>query len=150
MSAEGLWDWSLRVYAAPGVAPALLQLQDAAAQNAPLLLWGAWARPDAARADEGAELARRWETAVVAPLRQVRRSLKAPQPAVSPDGAERLREQVKACELAAEKLLLDALEALGPASSASLEAGLEHVAHAWSGASRPDLSALTSALSSAA
>jgi uncharacterized protein (TIGR02444 family) len=110
----GLWDWTLAAYARPGVAQAGLALQDEHGQNVPLLLWAVWA--EAADRDllaRAAGIARRWEALAVAPLRSVRRTLKAPIGDVSDAAREGLRETVKAAELQAERILLEALEALG-------------------------------------
>ena len=42
-----LWDWAVAAYGADGVAPACLELQDAAGQNVPLLLWAGWCAAEA-------------------------------------------------------------------------------------------------------
>lgn len=111
-----LWDWARRVYAQPGVATALLDLQDNHGQSVGLLLWAAWAgqvRPG--QLDEAIAFARVWEVEVLRPLRQVRQSLKAQ--IASLDDAERLtlRQSSLDLELVAEKVLLDGLERIGPA-----------------------------------
>lgn len=116
MSTVGLWDWAVAVYARPGVEAACLELQDDHGQNVPLLLWGVWAgATDPDLAAEAAHAARHWEQAVVGPLRIARRALKSPAPAIAEAGRERLRQEVKAAELAAERLLLEGLEMLTPA-----------------------------------
>ena len=51
---SGLWDWSVRAWAAPGVGETCVELQDAAGQNAPLLLWAAWAARTGRAVDEDA------------------------------------------------------------------------------------------------
>ena len=45
-----LWDWAVAAYGADGVADACLELQDAAGQNVPLLLWAAWTARTGCRA----------------------------------------------------------------------------------------------------
>lgn len=109
-----LWEWALAAYARPGVPEACLELQDAHGQNTPLLLWAAHARTrDAGTVQRAAAAARAWDDAAVRPLRAIRRSLKAPCPPVGDAPRETLREEVKALELRAERLLLETLEGLG-------------------------------------
>lgn len=114
-----LWDWALDAYARPGVADACLQLQDGHGQCVPYLLWAAWAAADGralspSTLTRGAALARAWEAAAVAPLRQVRRGLKSPIFDLDDDAREAARGQVKAAELAAERVLMQALERMSP------------------------------------
>ena len=82
------------------------------------LLWCAWSsRPldDAALAAAEATVAS-WQRQVVGPLRGVRRDLKgSPLPGIATEG---LRAQIKALELAAERLEQDALFAAAPPPSA--------------------------------
>jgi uncharacterized protein (TIGR02444 family) len=135
-----LWDWAVAAYAADGVDKACLHLQDAAGQNAPLLLWAAWAarsgrRPDADTLETACDIARAWQDAAIAPLRAVRRTLKGPNPDLDNADREAVRAQVKAVELEAERRLMAALEALSPppedAPAPVLEA-LVAVARRWS------------------
>jgi uncharacterized protein (TIGR02444 family) len=114
-----LWDWAVQAYAAEGVSEACLHLQDAAGQNAPLLLWAAWTagagrRPDADTLEAACDIARAWQETAIAPLRAVRRTLKGPNPDLENADREAVRTQVKAVELEAERRLLAALEALSP------------------------------------
>src|ERR1700753_387731 len=102
----GLWDWTLEAYARPGVLEACLSLQDDHAQNTPLLLWAIWA--EAADPDllaRAADVARRWDSVAVSPIRAVRRALKPPVDGVAEREREGLREDVKAVELRAERVL---------------------------------------------
>lgn len=133
------WDWALKAYATPGVSEACLHLQDAQGHNVPLLLWAAWTaatlRPlDEDTAEAACDTARAWESAAIAPIRAVRRTLKLPIPDVDDTRRETLRAQVKAVELAAEKGLMADLEALAPAPGdrpiPTLDA-LVAVARAW-------------------
>lgn len=150
-----LWDWAVAAYGADGVADACLALQDRHDQNAPLLLWGAWnaatgRRPDADDIEAACDVARAWQTVAVAPLRAVRRTLKAPIPDIDDAPRLALREQVKAVELAAERHLLAALEPLSPAPSGPPRPaidGLVEVARAWSAVTpRPALTTLAERL----
>ena len=117
-----LWDWAVAAYGADGVAPACLELQDAAGQNVPLLLWAAWCAAEGRTPDEDAleaagDTARAWQETAIAPLRAVRRALKPRAPDLDDEAREAVRAQVKAVELEAERRLLTALEALAPAPS---------------------------------
>lgn len=143
-----LWDWALEAYARPGVQDACLNLQDGHGQCVPYLLWAAWAAADgqvlsAATLSRGAALARAWEETAVGPLRQVRRRLKTPHSGVADAAREAARAQVKAAELAAERALMDALEALSPQGRGRvmpLADALADAAAAWGAA--PPLQAL--------
>lgn len=130
-----LWDWALKAYAADGVADACLELQDSAGQNVPLLLWAAWCAAGGRTPDEDAleaagDTARAWQETAIAPLRAVRKALKARAPDLDDADREAVRAQVKAVELEAERHLLSALEALAPAPT---------------GASQPPINALVAA-----
>lgn len=135
-----LWDWSLKAWAVDGVADACLELQDAAGQNVPLLLWAAWAAsagrvPDDEVLEAACDTARAWQETAIAPLRAVRRALKPRAPDLDDAAREGLRVRVKAVELEAERHLLAALEALAPPPSGPAPPCLDAlvtVARAWS------------------
>lgn len=117
-----LWDWALKAYSAEGVAEACLELQDAAGQSVPLLLWAAWCAAEGRAPDEDAleaagDTARAWQETAIAPLRMVRRALKSRAPDLDDADREAVRAQVKAVELEAERRLLAALERLTPPPS---------------------------------
>ena len=148
-----LWDFALSLYARPGVQAAGLTLQDEHAQSVPLLIWRLWAndrRVDAATLRAAAGLARGWEARVVAPLRMVRRGLVAPAAAIADGPRLRLRETVKSSELAAERVLLDGLEALTPADGAVGKAAIDALAEAVEAWAAPAPLALLSLLAAAA
>ena len=115
-SSEGLWAFSLRTYARPGVAQACLALQDQAGADVNLLLFALWAASrgqsltaaDMARVDAAT---RPWRDGVVCPLRATRRALKA---LGGTRDAERLRDQVKQAELEAERQQQAVMESLLP------------------------------------
>lgn len=144
-----LWDWTLQAYARPGVPDACLTLQDVHGQNTSLLLWAIWAEAaDPAQLARAAALARAWEAEALKPLRAVRRALKVPLPPVPDDAREALREDVKAAELRAERVLMETLETLGPErSGAPALTALKAASAAW-GDPAPDdaLAALAAAL----
>jgi uncharacterized protein (TIGR02444 family) len=146
----GLWDWTLEAYGQPGVPEACLTLQDDHGQMTSFLLWAVWAETaDAALLARAADIARRWDALALTPTRDVRRALKATFAGV-PDGArEGLREDVKAAELRAERVLMEALEAITPRQGgAPALAALKAASAAW-GTAAPDqaLAQLAAALS---
>lgn len=144
-----LWDWTLDAYARPGVPEACLELQDRFGRNTSFLLWAAWAggqgrAPDEEGLDDAAIVARAWEAGVLAPLREVRRRLKPAWPPVDDACREGLREEVKAAELRAERVLMETLEVLTPlAGEGDGHAALSRAAEAWGGPPCPaELAAL--------
>ncbi len=145
-----IWEWALQAYAREGVPQACLHLQDAHGQNVPLLLWAVWAETeDTTLLAQAAETARAWDTAAVRPLREVRRTLKAFCPPVSEPAREALRDDVKAVELRAERLLLETLAGLSGRRGGGAPAltALEAASAAWGkSAPRDALAALAAAL----
>ncbi len=144
-----LWSWCLEAYAKPGVAEACLVLQDEHGQNVPLLLWSVWAEgPSPAALDEAVRTARTWQAEVLEPIRAVRRGLKSEALPVPTASREALRADIKAAELHAERVLLEAFEVLahGQNGHPALEA-LTAAAAAWGSPPPPArLAALAQAL----
>jgi uncharacterized protein (TIGR02444 family) len=136
------WDFATALYARPGVETACLSLQDVDGQSVPLLLWRLWSLHEAREVDtevldRAVGCARTWESSAVAPLREVRRRLKAPLPPVADAARAALRDRVAAAELAAERALLDALGALTPAAGGDkvdVLSALREVGARWGGA----------------
>ena len=134
-----LWDWAVAVHQAPGVDPALIEIQDAHGQCVSFLLWAAWAAKmgrmlSPADLERGAALAVPWEREVTAPLRAARRALKPAWPGVDDGPREALRGRVKAAEFEAEERLVGALEAMTPAGSGApgdMAAALVAASSAW-------------------
>ena len=150
-----LWDWAVRAYATDGVSEACLHLQDAAAQNVPLLLWAAWTArtgrvPDADTLEAACDIARAWQDTAIAPLRDIRRALKGRNPDLEDADREMVRAGVKAVELEAERRLLTALEALTPSPRGAPRPVLDALiaaARQWSPMTpRPGLTALAERL----
>jgi uncharacterized protein (TIGR02444 family) len=145
------WDFSLALYAAPGVAGACLGLQERLDADANLLLFCCWAGSrghalDDAALDRLLAAVAEWHAEVVRPLRAARTWLKL---LVSGDSqATALRERIKALELEAERLEQDRLHAAlplseGPASRALAAANLDrYLARLASAAGGPDRAAL--------
>ena len=107
-----LWNFAIGLYARPGVEAACLQLQTHGADVC-LLLCGAWldrrgVTPDAGRVEQLRELAGPWQRDVVQPLRALRQQWRAE--AAQDAALAKLREQVKALELDAERRQLERLE----------------------------------------
>ena len=106
---DALWTFSLALYGKPGIAPALIRLQDRNGLDVNLLLFccfvgarglGPLSKAQLIAADRAI---RAWRKAVVEPLRTVRRSLKLP-PLASGDTADgELRRQVLQAELLSEE-----------------------------------------------
>ncbi len=113
----GLWGFSLAFYARPGVAPALIALQDRAGLDVNLILYALWlgasgrGRLDRGRLTEADRAVAAIRSEITEPLRALRRRLKA-----RPDAdIRRLREAVGRLELDAEKAALRRLARLaGP------------------------------------
>lgn len=106
-SRSNLWDFSLTHYARAGVADACLCLQDTHGVNVNLLLWCAWLeahglRLDAARLSCAQQRIHAWDENYVAPLRQMRRRMKA-EFSLADENIEQVRQQIKQAELLAEK-----------------------------------------------
>jgi uncharacterized protein (TIGR02444 family) len=104
-TAEGFWRFSLMVYARPGVADALIRLQDRDDHNINLILFGLWlglcegVRLDAVGLARANAAIGGIDHGVVTPLRRLRRALRSdPDPDV-----QDLRRRVLALELAAER-----------------------------------------------
>jgi uncharacterized protein (TIGR02444 family) len=121
-AAEGFWRFSLMIYARPGVAEALLRLQDRGGHNINVILFGMWlalcegALLDAAGLTRAKAAIAGIDSAVVAPLRALRRALKsAPDPDV-----QDLRRRVLGLEIAAERRVQARLAASAPRRQPSL------------------------------
>lgn len=104
-AAEAFWRFSLMLYARPGVAAALIGLQDRAGHNVNLILFAIWLAASRGNRLNAAGLARaravieKLDRDVISPLRELRRALKP-----DPDrDVQALRQRVLALEVAAER-----------------------------------------------
>jgi uncharacterized protein (TIGR02444 family) len=106
---DAFWTFSLALYGRPGIAPALLRLQDRNGLDVNLLLLCCFVGARGLGALTKAELAqanrrvRTWREGVVQPLRAVRRALKLPPLAMSDSADGALRRQVAQAELLSER-----------------------------------------------
>lgn len=145
-----IWDWTLRAYGRPGVPETTLRLQDDFGQNTDLLLWAVWAETvDEGLLAQAVDVTRKWETTALIPLRDVRRALKGALAPVDENARQRLREDVKAAELHAERVLMETLAGLSGDHKGGAHAldALKAASAAWNPAA-PDteLAALAAAL----
>ncbi|WP_448207339.1 TIGR02444 family protein [Azospirillum sp. sgz302134] len=140
------WDFSLAVYARPGVPAACLDLQDRRGLDVNVLLFAAWAGLACGVRLTAEELARidaavaPWRAEVVRPLRAVRRRVKGEDAA--------LYDRLKAAELAAERIQQDRLYAesgLTPAPGGTVELAAANLRLLVPG-EEPALAALLAAL----
>ena len=114
---QDLWRFSLAFYRRPGVADACIALQDNAGVDVNVMLYLLYlaARGRQVHADDMIRIesvAAVWRDAVVDPLREIRRKLKAPLGAFEPAVTSALRDDIKRSELAAERIEQQALESL--------------------------------------
>ena len=112
---EAFWSFSTRFYGLPGVAESCLELQDRYGADVNLLLFALWAASrgqllDAPAVAAAERTARPWRETVTQPLRAVRRALKIRLDGFDEAEVARLRGQVMAAELEAERLQQGAME----------------------------------------
>jgi len=109
--ANPFWTYSLSLYGRPQVADACLVLQDRLGLDVNFLLFCCWAGSQG-RFLRGSEIenliaaTQAWRENMVLPLRRARRWLKSRMPEMG-SAAPGLRENIKACELAAEAIQQD-------------------------------------------
>lgn len=106
---DSLWDFSLALYAQPGVAESCLRLQDEQGINVNLLLWCVWLECngwhlDQGRLHEAQRCTRGWDKHYVIPLRHLRQRMKA-EFGTANGAIEKVRGHIKQAELAAEREL---------------------------------------------
>lgn len=118
------WAFALKLYAEPGMREACLHLQDHGDVDVMLLLVAVFAaaRKHMRLSSEDVkamdDASRPWRVQVVHPLRALRRTLVSGPPPAPSEATEKLRSQIKAAELDAERfendLLADWLQSKAP------------------------------------
>lgn len=142
-----LWEWAVTAYQSDEVPDICLRLQDDYGQNTSLLLWAIWGAPKGAELEQGAGIARSWDSRVLSPLRQARRNLRDSQPPVDDRAREELREEIMSAELLAERVLMETLETLAPRGSGNALEAAQAASTAWGRAApREALQQLTAAV----
>ncbi|MGQ7246416.1 TIGR02444 family protein [Halomonas sp. V046] len=102
-----LWDFALALYGRPGVESACLTLQDEGGHDVCELLWRCWLYRHGAETGPCPDEVLRWQCEVTAPLRHLRRALKAE--ANAHPGVASVRSHLQQAELAAEHETLERL-----------------------------------------
>jgi uncharacterized protein (TIGR02444 family) len=142
-----LWEWAVSVYQSDEVPDICLRLQDEHGQNTSLLLWAIWGSPADAQLEQGAGIARSWDSRVLSPLREARRNLRESQPPVDDHAREELREEIMTAELLAERVLMETLETLAPRGTGNALEAAQAASQAWGKAAPRDaLEKLTAAV----
>jgi len=106
--ADPFWDWSLAAYARPGVARALLALQDEQGLDVNLMLFCVWAAAAGPGPLSPGEVAAaraavaHWRSEMLEPLRALRRACTAGQHALAPGHLVLVRKSLQLAELEAE------------------------------------------------
>lgn len=119
--AEGFWDFSQRVYGAPGVAGACLGLQDRRGADVNLLLFACWVAArglgalDAGRRAQAETCVGAWRGRVVEPLRAARNAIKAGIAGAPAEEAAALRRVILNAEIEGERIAQAMLETLAAA-----------------------------------
>lgn len=116
MESGEFWNFSLKVYAKPGVEAACLDLQNIYALDVNLLLFCVWLdsrQLDQSVLNDAISLSREWSGGVVRKIRQARERLKLPLPEkLEQAAADTLRSSLKQVELCAEQIHQNGLQAL--------------------------------------
>lgn len=102
------WEFSIRVYAEPGVAEACLALQERHDADINVILFCLWSAASGeesltrTRLGELLDHVASWREEVIVPLRNLRQKLKEGMPDIPPDNSEIVRNTIKRAELDAE------------------------------------------------
>jgi len=112
---QSFWNFSLALYGRPGVAPALLGLQDRLGLDVNMLVFCCWAAargralsPEDLSAVES--VAEPWQAEVVRPLRALRRRLKGGFPPLPPERVEAYRKGFSELEIEGEHIAQEGME----------------------------------------
>lgn len=127
--ASEFWDFSVKHYGAPGVAPACLDLQERHGADVNALMFCVWLAAsgrgavDGARLDEAFAAAEAWHSEVVRALRAVRKRLKTAVGPVDQGMAQALRARIQKIEIDAEHI--EQLTLAARAAALPAQAGLD-------------------------
>jgi uncharacterized protein (TIGR02444 family) len=152
-SDASIWDFARRWYAIDGVQADCLIAQDTYGLDVTALIFGLYRAQHGHGFDAGlaVELARTVSARVIEALRSARTALKSMPRLIDVAAAQSLRERVKAAELDAERLVLEALAGLPVTGTApSGEQAILDVARASQAGDAPNLHALLKRLALAA
>jgi uncharacterized protein (TIGR02444 family) len=110
-----LWDFSLAIYGSKAVQNACLGLQDRHGLDVNILLLCCWLasrgeRIDSREIDVVLAQTTKWQSAVIVPLRGIRRQMKVGISPIPIKDSEVLRARIKALELEAERIEQQQLE----------------------------------------
>ena len=145
-----LWDFSVAVYARPGVTGTCLRLQNDHGLDVNLLLFCLWFARQRGSIPQGLldrviGHSRNWNRQIVQPLRELRIRMKGNQPLA--DGMDcgeyrQLRERIKSTELMAEKMQQQRLQQLagrhsGVRAGSSSTAGTENLERLCTALAKP-------------
>ena len=130
---ESFWSFSLALYGRPGVAPALIGLQDRLGLDVNMLLYCCWAGTegrsltpaDLAAVEAAAEP---WQAEVVRPVRSIRRRLKGGFGQLPPERVEAWRARLGELEIEAERIAQEAMAGVPQGEHGRRAAGAVHVA----------------------
>ncbi len=120
-----LWEFSLKLYRQPGVAPLCLMLQDQWSADVNILCWVRWLETEgmpinATRIRLAETHIAGWHKDAVLPLRQLRRRIKQ-RYGIADKAMEAARQAVKAAELQSERVVQIQLEKLARAWLSGVE-----------------------------
>ena len=123
-AARSLWDYATASYSRPGVAESCLWFQDHCRGDVPIILFISWCSIRGVLVDHQLlakveQMVSVWHRDVVAPLRGLRRELKRDSKGIVQETVFAFREKLKALELEAEHLELNALATLSYDETAS-------------------------------
>ena len=117
--AESLWDFSVRIYANPGVEDICLQLQDIWHGDVPVLLFALWrgrqglvlSSADVQRIVDAVTV---WQREIITPIRHLRRQLRDVDLLVPElvEGMQAVRQALQQTELGAERRELEYLSTI--------------------------------------
>ncbi len=119
-----LWDYAVEVYSRPGMPELCLWFQDHCRVDVPIILFISWCSVRGVLVErqllaQAEQMVSAWHRDVVAPLRGLRRELKRDSKGIVQETVCAFREKLKALELEAEHLELNALATLSSDETAS-------------------------------